>query len=46
MRKPNPQVRPAAALAAWDLEGLARDACGGEVADWLRIARSPAFGAA
>ena len=26
-----------------DLEGLARDACGGEVADWLRIARSPAF---
>ena len=26
-----------------DLEGLARDACGGEVADWLCIARSPAF---
>ncbi len=26
-----------------DLEGLARDACGWEVADWLRIARSPAF---
>ena len=70
MRRPNPQVRPEDALAAWDgvpsaaslrvivlhfkdpallrrlfrdLEGLARDACGVEVADWLRIARSPAF---
>ena len=29
-----------------DLEGLARNACGGEVADWLRIARSPTFDAA